>query len=100
MVLEYVAQTACLAFGVAGYAGVSAMKDEPVVGNGDEVSWNLAGKLHLYAIGSGATGWYQSYAVAHTEDVRVYGKSGLSPYDGLHHIGGLAPYAGQTYELV
>ena len=71
-----------------------------MVGYGDELSGDMARELHLYAVGGGATGWYQTYAVAHAKHVSVDSKGGLTPYDGLHYIGCLAPYARQSYKLL
>ena len=92
-------QPAGFALGLAGDAGVAAVEDEPVVGDGDERVGDVARELFLDTVGGGAARRDEAQAVAHTEDMGVDSKGGLAPHDGLDDIGGLAPHTGQAHEL-
>ena len=92
-------QSAGFALGLAGDAGVAAVEDEPVVGDGDEFAGDVARELFLDTVGGGATRGDEPYTVAHAEHVGVDGKGGLAPHDGLDDVGGLAAYTGQAHEL-
>ena len=87
-------QAARVALGLAGDAGVAAVQDEPVVGDGDELAGDVTRELLLHTIGGGATRGDEAQAVAHTKHVGVDGKGGLAPHDGLDDVGGLAPHTG------
>ena len=69
------------------------MQDEPMMCYGDELVWDMSCQLFLYTIGSGASGRYQPYAMAHTKYVGVYGEGRLAPYHRLYYVGRLASYA-------
>ena len=97
--LAQMPQATRLALGLASDAGVTSVKDEPVVGDGDERVGDVARELLLDTVGGGATRGYQPDAMAHTEHMGVDGKGGLAPHDGLDDVGRLAPYTGQAHEL-
>ena len=93
-------QPARVTLGLARYAGVAAMQDEPVVGDGNELAGDVARELLLHTVGSGATRGDEPQTVAHAEHVGVNSEGCLAPHDGLDDIGRLATYTGETNELL
>ena len=69
------------------------MKNEPVVSDRNEFVGNVACKLFLYTIGRSTTRWHESYAMTHTEDMRIYRKGSLTPHNRLDDVGRLTPHA-------
>ena len=93
------AESAPLAFGGAGGAGVSAVKYEPVVGVGYDAGGEVACELFFDCEWCGALLADEAYAMADAEDVGVNGHFCFAEYDGLYDVGGLASYTGETFEL-
>ena len=88
------------AVGRAGGADVAAVEDEPVMSRRDIGCRDVTDELLLDAVGRGASVRDEAETVTDTEDMGVDSHGWLVPHDGLHDVGCLAPYAGQTYELV
>ena len=92
------AESAPLAFGGAGGAGVSAVKYEPVVGVGYDAGGKVACELFFDCEWCGALLADESYAMADAEDVGVYGHAWLSEGDAEDDVGCLASYSWQGGE--
>ena len=85
-------QTTLVAFRTAGLAYIAAVKQEPVMRLGNDISGDIFDQLFLSLQGILAVGG-QSQSFAHAEDMRVHSHGGLVPDDGADHVGRLASYA-------
>ena len=93
------AESAPLAFGGAGGAGVSAVKYEPVVGVGYDAGGKVACELFFDCEWCGALLADESYAMADAEDVGIDGHLCFLEYDCLYDVGGLSSYAREAFEF-
>ena len=86
------------AFGVTGSAGVAAVEDEPVVGDGPEGRLNVALKVLLHRKGRGTVGKAQS--VGHSKHVSINGNHRFVIHYGSNDVGGFSANTGKAHKRV
>lgn len=85
------------AFGFAGFAGVAAMQDEPVMGVEHEFIGHAFEQVLLDLIDIFAR--REAGAVGNAEDMCIHGHCGLAEDDVQNNIGGFAPDAGEFDQI-
>lgn len=93
-------ESAFLALGFAGRAGVSPVENEPMVGAWDERRRDVAHQFSLDGIGCGASWRDKADAMGNTEDVGIYSHGGFVEGYALNDVGRLATYAGKFQQVL